>query len=676
MTPGSAKATASGAETEVDRADGEAPYRGTWWRFLPLRNAALSGILLAVGFALGLLGTSEVVVVPLYILAAGFGASHWGREALEALTRPRINIDVLMAVAATGAAALGLWAEAAFLAFLYGAAEALEEYVYDRTRGAIRALLDLAPAEAMLLRDGTEVRVAAQELLPGDRFLVRPGERIATDGVIERGETSLDEAPVTGESVPVEKGEGATVFAGTVNLTGAITVNATHSFEDNTLARIIHLVEEAQEEKTAAQRYIDRFGDRYSPAIVLGALVLLIVPPVLGGDFREWAVRAVTLTVAGAPCALVMSTPVAVATAIGSAGKRGVLIKGGAHLEELARVRVVAFDKTGTLTRGVPEVTDVSPLNGASTESLLRLAAAVDRYSEHPLARSIVRRAEADGVAIPDAGAFRAVTGAGAKAEVDGTDVYVGNTALFVGLGAPLGTAGPIADRYREQGKTAVLVGTADQITGVLGLRDEPRLGAREAIEALRAAGVERVVMLTGDHELTARAIAGTLDIDEVRAELRPGQKSEAIRELEARWGPVAMIGDGINDAPALATATVGIAMGTAGTDAAIEAADVALMGEELTGVVYAVRLGRRARRISLQNIIFSVLLLTVLVPAAVVGLLTVAVAVTSHEVAEIIAVLNGLRARSVRDARTNATRMLVGTDPTGTPSRSEPRAN
>ncbi len=644
--------TAAEAANETGHEEGnEEPYRGAWWRFPPLRNAAVSGVLLAAGFVLSLLGAPGPVAVACYIVAAGFGASHWGREALEQIVRPRVNIDVLMAVATVGAAALGLWEEAAFLAFLYGAAEALEEFVYDRTRGAIRALLDLAPKEATLLRDGREERVLAETLVPGDRFLVRPGESLPTDGMIARGTSSIDEALVTGESVPVEKQVGATVFAGTVNLTGAIEVEATHAFDDNTLARIIHLVEEAQEEKTAAQRSIDRFGDRYSPAILLGALLLLVVPPLLGGDFREWAVRAVTLTVAGAPCALVMSTPVAVAAAIGAAGKRGVLIKGGLHLEQLGLVRVVAFDKTGTLTRGAPTVTDVTPLDGATRESVLALAAAVDRYSEHPLARAIVLRAEAEGVTVPAAESFQALTGSGAKAAVAGRECYVGNTALFEQLGADVTEASTVADSFRAQGKTAVMVGTASGPAAVIALRDEPRPGAREAIRDLRNAGIEHVVMLTGDHGGTARAIATALGIDDTRAELRPEQKSEAIRTIEAEWGRVAMIGDGINDAPALAAATVGIAMGTAGTDAAIEAADVALMGEDLGSVVYAIRLGRRAQRISRQNIVFSILLLAVLVPSAVAGWLSVAVAVTAHEVAEIIAVLNGLRARSVRES-------------------------
>lgn len=625
----------------------EEPYAGPWWRFPPIRNALISGAVLGITFLL-----TELQLLPdptpvlLYVIAGVLGASHWGREAVASALRLRVNIDVLMGVATIGAALLGLWEEAAFLAFLYGGAEGLEELTYDRTRGAIRALLDLAPKEAHLLRDGVAVTVPAEDLAPGDRFLVRPGESLPTDGVIRAGATALDEAPITGESVPVEKGEGDQVFAGTLNLTGAIEVEATRAFEDNTLSRIIHLVEEAQEQKTGAQRFIDRFGARYSPAILLGSLVLLVVPPLAGGDASEWARRAVTLAVAGAPCALVMSTPVAVAAAIGSAGKRGVLIKGGLHLENLGNVRVVAFDKTGTLTEGEPEVTDVIPLGDATRAVVLRLAASVEAYSEHPLARAIVRRAEAEGVERLRAEGFEALAGAGARARLDGTDVYVGSLEMFRDLGSGADGAAALAEGYAEEGKTVVLVGTTDRAIGLLALRDRIRREAADAVRSLHAEGIAKVAMLTGDNRRTARAIARELGIDEVLAELKPEDKSAAVRELTEAFGPSAMVGDGINDAPALATATVGIAMGVAGTDAAIEAADVALMGDDLRGVPLAIRLGRRARRIARQNIVASILLLAVLVPAAVAGVLTVVVAVTAHEVAEILAVLNGLRAR------------------------------
>ena len=632
---------------EHEEEEHEEHYEGPWWRFPPMRNALISGFLLAAEFILSYSGTApHWISVAFYMAAILFGASHWGREALEAVGRLRVNIDVLMGVATVGAAAMNLWEEAATLAFLYGGAEALEEYVYDRTRSAIRALLDLAPKEAHVLKDGKELTIPATDLAPQDVFLVRPGESIPTDGVISRGSTTLDESPVTGESVPVEKEKGAHVFTGTMNLTGAIEVEATRSFEDNSLSRIIHLVEEAQEQKTGAQRFIDKFGRYYSPGVLLGSVVLLVVPPLFGGDLWVWAQRAITLAVAGAPCALVMSTPVAVAAAIGRAGKRGVLIKGGLFLERLGSVTAAVFDKTGTLTLGKPKVTDVISLNSASHDEVLKLAAAVERLSEHPLARAIIQKAELDGISVPGAERFQALTGSGALASVNGQLIHVGNPVLFEELNTDLTVARPEIGRLQDQGKTVILVGGERKILGLIALQDRIRPGAPEALDALRDAGVKRIVMLTGDTEQTAKAIAKELDITEVKARLKPEGKVHAVRELEEHGAKVAMVGDGINDAPALATASVGIAMGTAGTDAAIEAADVALMGDDLRGVVYAVQTGRRALTIMRQNITFSIVLLAVLIPAAVAGFLTIATAVIAHEGAELLAVANGLRAR------------------------------
>ena len=634
-------------DDDDDDDDDEEAYEGPWWKFPPMRNALVSGLFLALGFVADQFDlVPHEVSIGLYIVAALLGALHWGREALEALPRLRVNIDVLMAVATVGAAVLGLWEEAAFLAFLYGAAEALEELTYDRTRNAIRSLLDLAPKEANVLRDGKEARIGAAELVPGDIFRVRPGESLPTDGQIHSGMTSLNEAAITGESVPVEKGPGAEVFAGSFNETGSIDVIVTRRFEDNTLSRIIHLVEEAQEQKTNVQRFIDRFGSRYSPAVLAGVIALLVVPPLLGGDFREWAIRAVTLAVAAAPCALVMSTPVAVASAIGTAGKRGVLIKGGLHLETLGVLQALAMDKTGTLTRNRPEVTDVVPLGSASRDQVLALAASVETFSEHPLAKAIVEEARANGASLQPVQSFQALTGAGASALVGEEKIFIGSLDLFRSQGADLNGVEDQAEEYRQQGKTTVLVGVESNPLGLIAIRDEIRPEAAEAIRGLHHAGIKRVVMLTGDNERTAQAIAAQVGIDEVRANLKPEDKSKAVREIAASSGPLGMVGDGVNDAPALAAADVGIAMGTAGTDAAIEAADIALMGDDLRGLVYAVRLGRKAQFVSRQNIIFSLLLLTVLIPLSVLGLVTVAAAVIAHEVSELIAVANGLRAR------------------------------
>lgn len=633
---------------EAEETREEDSFAGPWWRFRPFQGAALSGVLLGLGFLLARLAIiPEAVAVAFYIAAIPPGAFYWAREGLEELVKERaIGNEALMAAATVGACVLGAWEEAAFLVFLYGTAEAVEEYTTARTRSAIRALLDLAPKEARVLRDGAEVTVPAADLVPGDVFVVRPGEGIPTDGVIRDGHAALDEAAVTGESVPVEKGPDSLVFAGTLNRTGALRVEVTKRFEDNTLSTIIHMVQEAQERKSGAQLFIERFGRRYSPAVLLAALAMLAAPAVLGADATVWARRAVVLLVAAAPCALVMSTPVAVAAAIGRAGRRGVLIKGGMALEALGRVRVVAMDKTGTLTRGEPEVTDIVPAGGRDRTTVLRMAASVEYFSEHPLARAIVRRAQADGIELLAAAGFVAQPGAGATANISGRAVTVGSPASFTAAGIDLRAIVPDIERLQSEGKTVVLAFDQDSLSGALALRDQVRPEAARALRSLHALGV-RVAMLTGDNRRTAEAVGRALGIDVVYAELKPDEKVRLVEEMRASHGQVAMVGDGINDAPALAAANVGIAMGAAGTDAAIEAADVALMADDLERVAYAIRLGRRARSISRQNITFSLVVLAVLVPSAVLGLLGVAIAVVAHEVSELLAVANGLRAAS-----------------------------
>ena len=636
----------------------EGAHRGPWWTYPPILGAIVSGLLLATGWLGSITGVlPDPLPIVFYIASIPFGGYWWAREGLEELISEReVGIEVLMAVATIGAAALGFWEEAAFLVFLYGSAEAVESLTFARTRSALRALLDLAPKEAHVLRDGAELTIPATELVPGDVFLVRPGEGLATDGVIRTGASSLDESPVTGESVPVDKGPGDPVFAGTINRQGALTIEATKAFADNTLSAIIHLVEEAQGQKGSAQRFIDRFSRIYSPLVLVGAALLAIIPIALGGDPTEWITRAITVVVAGAPCALVMSTPVAMAAGIGSAGRNGVLIKGGIHLENLGTVRVVALDNTGTLTHGRPIVTDIVPLDGTDEAGLLAAAAGVERLSEHPLARAIVAAASERGVLPSDATEFAALTGAGASARLDGRLVHIGSPDLFAELGAVLPAASAaLIEEMREEGKTVVLVGerpvdatAGARVLGLLAIRDQVRPNASAAIRELHRLGVDRVAMLSGDHQRTARAIGGELGIDDVRAGLKPEDKVAAIRELEHEHGAVAMIGDGVNDAPALAAATVGMAMGTAGSDAAIEAADVALMADDLEKAGYALRIGRKARLVSRQNLAFSLVILPVLILGAAGGLFTIVLVVTVHEVAELIAVANGLRAARV----------------------------
>lgn len=619
-------------------------FEGRWYSHPPLRNALLAGLLAGAAFGLAHSGViSALAEIRIYAVAILLGGFHWGREGLEGLFREKeVGIEILMLGATFGSAALGMWDEAAFLVFLYGTAEGLEEYTYAKTRHSIQKLLDLAPKETRVLRNGREETIPAEEVKVGEIFMVRPGESIPTDGVIVKGRSSVNEAPVTGESIPTEKREGMKVFAGSMNQEGALEIKSTAAFEENTLSKMIHLVEEAQEQKGKAQLFIEKFGRKYSPLVLLTALLLTVMPLFLGASVSPWATKAVVLLVAAAPCALVMSTPVAIAAGIGKAGKSGVLIKGGVHLENLGKIKIVALDKTGTLTKGKPIVTDIMALDPDKPD-MLTLACSIEKYSEHPLAQAIVKKAEDEGAVPFEAEDFCAIAGYGARAEIGGRKIYVGKEGLFKKLGRAAYPSSPQIDKLRKEGKTVMFIGTEDSIMGLIAIRDEIRPQAKEAINQLHALGIQ-VAMLTGDNEITARAIAAELGIDDVKADLKPEHKIEAIKELEQKFGACAMVGDGINDAPALASATVGIAMGVAGTDAAIEAGDVALMADDLTKVSYAINLGKKAKRISNQNIVFSLVVLIALIPSALVGLINVAIAVFFHEASELLAVANGLR--------------------------------
>ena len=626
----------------------EAGFEGKWYAHPPMRNALIAGLIAGTAFLLAHTGlVSRIWEIVLYLAAIALGGYHWAREGIEGFLKERaIGIEILMIFATAGSAILGMWDEAAFLVFLYGAAEGLEEYTYARTRASIRKLLDLAPKEARVLRDGWEVTIPASELRVGDVFVVRPGESIPTDGIILKGKSFVDEAPVTGESTPVQKKEGMQVFAATVNQDGALEVRATATFEDNTLSKMIHLVEEAQEQKGKTQAFIDRFGRTYTPIVLFSAAGMIAAPFVFGLNSGPWVTRAVVLLVAAAPCALIMSTPVAVAAGIGRAGRSGVLIKGGVHLESLGKIRAVAFDKTGTLTRGKPVVTDVIPVNG-SEKRVLQLAASIEKLSEHPLARAIVEKAREQSLEELEVSDFRSIAGYGTEGKIGGTLYKIGRQELISRDGLDAQTR-EIIERLRAEGKTVVLLGNQDGIAGIIAVRDEIRPNAPEVVRTLRKMHI-KVAMLTGDNPRTAQAFARELEIEDVRAGLKPEEKIKAVEELEKRYRTVAMVGDGINDAPALARATVGMAMGAAGTDAAIEAADIALMGDDLSKVPFAIHLGKKARSVSTQNIVFSLTVLAVLIPSALSGILSVAGAVFFHEASELLAVANGLRAGRVR---------------------------
>ena len=623
------------------------------WQNPKVIASVISGLLLLSGWLIGLAGAPGPVATGLYLLSLVIGGYYFGREAIEELIFEReIGIELLMSVAAVIATVMGQAAEGAMLAFLYSISEAAEGYTEEKTRAAVKALMNLAPKVVLVRRDGLEREIPVEELLVGDVFIVKPGQSIATDGLILVGESSVNQAPVTGESVPVEKMPGDPVYAGSINGEGALEVQATKTFADNTIARIIHMVEEAQEKKGKSQRFIERFGARYSPVVLLIGVLIALIPPLLfNADWTTWITRATVFIVAAAPCALVISIPITLVASLGTGARQGVLIKGGVYVEELARVKVVALDKTGTVTRGEPEVTDVLVCEDENSRpvssplEVLAMAAGVERRSEHPLARAILQHAEAQQVIPVEVSDFRSLTGSGASARLDGRNVYVGSPDLFHSrLGVHLDCAREDIDRLQAEGKTVVVVGDEKAPLGLVAIRDNLRPNARKAIEALHDAGVKKVVMLTGDNRRTAEAIAAELDIDEVYAYLKPEDKVARVRDLSERYGHVAMVGDGVNDAPALAEATVGVAMGAAGTDVALETADVALMADDLEKLAYALRLAKRNQSVVNQNLALSAIVIGALVIGAVLGIFTLPVAVLGHEISEFVVIGNGLR--------------------------------
>ncbi len=625
------------------------------WQIKELQFAALSGVLLLAAVTAGFLDAAEPVVLALEAVALLAGAYTFVPSTLKRLATGKIGVGTLMTIAAVGAVILGEVGEAAMLAFLFSISEGLEEYSLARTRRGLRALLSLVPDEATVLRDGAEKTVAPSDLQIGDRMLVKPGERVATDGIIRHGRTALDVSAITGESVPVEVGPGDEVFAGSINGTGALEVEVSTTAEDNSLARIVRIVEAEQSRKGASQRLADRIAKPLVPGIMIVAALIAGIGSLLG-DSATWIERALVVLVAASPCALAISVPVTVVAAIGAASKLGALVKGGAALEGLGKIRGVALDKTGTLTANRPAVIDVATTDGATRAQVLAVAAALEARSEHPLAAAIL--AAVDNV-IP-ATDVEAVIGAGLTGHRDGHRIRLGRPGWL----DPGPLAGDVA-RMQRTGATAVLVEDNGEVIGAIAVRDELRPEAAEVVARLRRDGYH-VAMLTGDNQATAAALARDVGIEDVHAELRPEDKARLIEQLRAQR-PTAMVGDGVNDAPALATADVGIAMGAMGTDVAIETADVALMGEDLRHLPQAFSHARRARRIMLQNVGLSLGLITVLMPLALFGVLGLAAVVLVHELAEIVVIANGVRAgRSTPLAAAPA-------DPAASPTRAAP---
>jgi Cd2+/Zn2+-exporting ATPase len=583
-----------------------------------------------------------------YAASYVFGAFDLVRHALASLRRRAFvfDIDLLMLLAAVGAAILGEWAEGAFLLFLFSLAHSLEHYALGRARASIRALADLAPPIARVQQGQNIVEVPVERVSTGDLVLVRPADRIPVDGTVQTGQSAVNQAPITGESVPVDKSPGDEVFAGTVNGEGVLTIVTTRAAGDRTLDRVMKLVEEAQTAKAPTQLFTERFERVFVPAVLVADVALMVVPPLLG--FWTWSTsfyRAMALLVAASPCALALGTPATVLAGIARAARRGVLVKGGVHLENLGTIRALALDKTGTLTVGQPEVTDVEPAGSVAPTELLRVAASVERQSQHPLAQAVVRKATAEGIAIDAADAVESVTGRGIRAKVGGRRVEIGNLRMFAeaNVEIPPGVREAVT-RLQNSGRSVMLVRREDAWLGVLGMADQPRADVRQVLNMIRRLGVAPLVMLTGDHRSVGETVGREVGVDEIRAELLPESKVTAIEELAAQHGAVAMVGDGVNDAPALAQATVGIAMGGAGTAAALETADVALMADDLGRLPFAIGLSRQARAIIRQNLWLSMAVIALLILATTTGVVGIGPAVFVHEGSTLVVVANALR--------------------------------
>ena len=605
------------------------------------RLMAVSGALIAAGAGASLAAPALEPV--LYIAAAIAGGVFPARRSIAALRSRTVDINVLMVVAVAGALALGDFLEAASVVFLFSIAQWLEVRTLERARQAIRALIDLAPRQALVRRGGAEVMLPVGDVRTGDEVIVRPGDKIPVDGVVAGGYSDVNEAPITGESLPVDKAHGDDVFAGTINGRGALEISVTRIGRDTRLARITHLVEDAQTRRAPVQTFVDRFARIYTPAVIALAVVVAVAPPLLaGGETVTWLYRALVLLVISCPCALVISTPVSIVSALSAAARNGVLIKGGAYLEALSRIRTVAFDKTGTLTTGQLQVVDVIPMPGHTADEVLRHAAAVELRSEHPVARAIIGHAAARTADLPRVSAFASVPGLGAEGVVGGVRVLVGSESLLAARQVRLPDSEDFAPR-RQAGQSQVFVALNDAVVGAIVVADRQREAAREAIDLLRTHGIERVVMLTGDHPETARVVAEALAVEH-HAGLLPEQKYALIQTLRRESGPVMMVGDGVNDAPALAAADIGVAMGAAGSDVALETADVALMSDELLKLPYALRLARATLRNVKTNVVVSLVLKAAFLVLAIAGVATLWMAVLADTGASVIVVANALR--------------------------------
>jgi Cd2+/Zn2+-exporting ATPase len=627
-----------------DRQQEDVPF---WERHGRLVATSLSGGSLIVGLVLQLLLGRLTAARPFLLLAAVAGGWYVARRAWQALRHRQLEINTLMATAAVGALLIGEWAEAGSAMFLFSLAQLLESRSMDRARNAIRRLLDLSPKEATVLREGEEIRLPVDRIVVGDTVLLRPGERVPVDGLVVEGASFVNQAPITGESIPVAKTPGSRVLAGSLNGRGVLDIRVERPASDSSLARIIHLVENAQAQRARSQTFIDRFARYYTPAMIAFALGLVLVPPLLFGQpFSTWVYRGLVVLVIACPCALVISTPVSIVCGLTRAAREGILFKGGVYLEELGRIRTFFFDKTGTLTRGKPEVVHVRSFSDVSEKELLRLAAALESRSEHPLAAAILEAAGRNGAsdAMPAPTFVQAVPGMGIRGKVNGGIYILGSPTLFDNGSRLSGPQREVVEEWERKGATVVLIGIEKMPLGMVAIRDTVREEAKASLAELRDLGASELTMLTGDNPETGKAIASQLPIDAVHAGLLPEDKVRLVREAVEKGNRVAMVGDGINDAPALASATVGVVMGVAGTGVALEAGDVALMGDDLRKLPFAVRLGRRTLRIIRFNVAFALGTKAVFLVLATLGMVTLWMGVAADMGASLLVIGNSMR--------------------------------
>ena len=604
----------------------------------------LSGVLIALGFIGSFNGISTLMSTILYAIAMVISGYKPVKSAFYAIKTRSLDMNVLMSAAAIGAALIGEWLEGATVVWLFAIGNYLQTKSIERTRNSIRNLMDLAPPEAWVQVGSEIIKKPVEEITVGDIIIVKPGDKIPLDGEIIQGESSVNQAPITGESIPVDKEIGDTVYAGTINEHGSLEIKVTKLVEDTTISKIIHLVEEAQEQKAPTEAFVDKFASIYTPVVFILALAIMVLPPLLGfGTWGEWFYKGLELLVVACPCALVISTPVAIVSAIGNAAKNGVLIKGGTFLEKAGAITAIAFDKTGTLTEGKPKVSEIKALK-VSEEELLSIALTLEDYSTHPIANSIVSYANDKRIQPKNGEMFKSIVGKGVQATIQGNIFYAGNLKLFEEMNVSLVDVKNYVQEIQDKGKTVIIIGTQNQIIGIIAVSDTIRETSASALKALKQSGVNQTVMLTGDNEGTAKMIASEANVNRYFAGLLPEDKVDAIKKLQNEGHKVAMVGDGINDAPALATADLGIAMGGAGTDTAMETADIVLMADNLDKLPHTMKLSRKSLTIIKQNIWFSIIIKVIALVLIFPGWLTLWMAVLSDTGAALIVILNAIR--------------------------------